>query len=31
MPAPLSTFDMCGRCENGVSPSDKIRNKNIII
>ena len=31
MPAPLTTFDMCGRCENGVSPSKIIRNKNIII
>jgi|TARA_R110000824_G_scaffold199588_2_gene383545 hypothetical protein len=31
MPAPLTTFDICGRCENGCSPSDKIKNKNIII
>ena len=28
MPAPLTTFDICGRCENGCSPSDKIKNKN---
>ncbi len=31
MPAPLSTFDICGRCENGVSPSDKIKKQNLII
>ena len=31
MPSPLTTFDMCSRCENGVSPSDIIKDKNIKI
>ena len=31
MPTPLQTFDICGRCENGISPSEKIMSKNIII
>lgn len=31
MPAPLSSFDICGRCENGVSPSDIIEKQNLII
>jgi hypothetical protein len=31
MPAPLSTFDICSRCENGVSPSSIIKRKKIVI
>jgi hypothetical protein len=31
MPAPLSTFDICGRCENGISPSDTIKKLNLVI
>jgi len=29
MPPPLTTYDICSRCENGVSPSQLIKEKNI--